>query len=242
LLTLRIIEQQPHISKPNNNNSKRINKQNNNNSIATITSNSNSNYSNNNLQQQKMQANSLENICLEDIFDDDKLCPSFVEFVHKIHSQDAIEFWIEAQMYKKIICGEECAKTARRIYSTYIKKGSQFELTMSMEIKENIRRRIEEGAQVYDQTLFDEAQIAIYNLLTFDCLRTFLAANPRKESTILNPLRELFVHDEHAFTAPRLTLSKHLIAFREERRREKQQSRRRLSLDIFSKTIVVCCF
>lgn len=82
---------------------------------------------------------------LEEILDDPKLSSSFIEFAHKTHSQDTIEFWIEVERYKRIIIGEECVKVARRLYNMYIRKGAEFELTLTHQIKEDIRTKLEEG-------------------------------------------------------------------------------------------------
>jgi len=174
---------------------------------------------------------------LEDIFDDDELCALFIEFVHKVHSQECIEFWVAVEMYKKIVCGEECVKVAKRIYNNYLRKGAEFELTISTMLKEEIRLKMEEGAQVYDQTLFDAAQIAVYNLLTLDCLRTFIASNPKIYKT--QKFFKVFQPTELSkFSSSRLTLAKSLEAFREERKRERKGKRK---FENFVSTKILTC-
>jgi len=175
---------------------------------------------------------------LEDIFDDDELCALFIEFVHKVHSQESFEFWVAVEMYKKILCGEECVKVAKRLFNTYLRKGAEFELTISIHLKEDIRRKIEEGAQVYDQTLFDEAQIAVYNLLTLDCLRSFISTHPKINLT--QKFFRVFQPTELSkISSSRLTLTKSLEAFREERKKEKK-IKRKFDYIVSSKLLCVC--
>ena len=85
------------------------------------------------------------NLGLEDILDDDQLCSLFIDFLHKVHSQEAIEFWLEVEMYKKQECGVICANLAVGIYNKYIRVGAEMELSLSFHLKEEIRRKMEEG-------------------------------------------------------------------------------------------------
>jgi len=82
-------------------------------------------------------------------------------------------FWKEAEEYTMLFGDDERKNTAKKIYSRYIKVGSEHEVTgVSAEIKKNIESNLSEAPD----DLFDELQVEVYSTMLLELFPNFYDA------------------------------------------------------------------
>eukprot|EP00026_Physarum_polycephalum_P004790 Phypoly_transcript_04814.p1 GENE.Phypoly_transcript_04814~~Phypoly_transcript_04814.p1 ORF type:complete len:272 (+),score=56.18 Phypoly_transcript_04814:99-914(+) len=116
----------------------------------------------------------------EIITDNEPLCAGFVEYLASIHAMEAFEFWIEVELYKRIQDEEECIKTAKFIFTTYLSPHSPTEINLEGRIRRELLESFSKNQS--DPNLFNKAQDSVEMMLKYDCLRVFLDVNKGKVS------------------------------------------------------------
>lgn len=77
-------------------------------------------------------------ITLHDILIDNGLYVLFNSYLQKIHATEALDFWIEVEIFKRITSERECIKIANTIYKKFIDSTSQTEINVESPVKDEI--------------------------------------------------------------------------------------------------------
>jgi len=153
------------------------------------------------------------NPTLEEILIDENACHVFLDFIHRVQSQEMLEFWIEVEIFRGLQDGTECIRMGQRIYNKYLKIGSDMEVLADFKSKEEVRKTIDKG--IWDRSLFDNVQEKVYHSIVFDCLRVFLETTPLPVGKKKRALTRS--NAESSSFKPSLTLIKHLELYREKK-------------------------
>jgi len=113
-----------------------------------------------------------QSITLHDILVDNGLYVLFNSYLQKIHATEALDFWIEVEIFKRLTSERECIKMANQIYKKFIDSSSQNEINVESPVKDEINHKI--NNQLYDTDLYDKAQECIESTLKFSCVRVFV--------------------------------------------------------------------
>jgi len=114
---------------------------------------------------------------MEQILADRPLAVCFRLFLHQHFNNENFSFWLEVDQYKKIVAPEDRAKRAKEIHEKYFSPNSKYELNLEAEIKKELLQNINYPTE----TLFDNAQKAIYKILETDCIPQFYQSTMYKE-------------------------------------------------------------
>lgn len=113
-----------------------------------------------------------QSITLHDILIDNGLYVLFNSYLQKIHAIEALDFWIEVEIFKRLTSERECIKMANTIYKKFIDSSSQTEINVESPVKDEINHKI--NNHLYDTDLYDKAQECIESTLKFGCVRVFV--------------------------------------------------------------------
>eukprot|EP00924_Labyrinthula_sp_SR-Ha-C_P009868 snap_masked-scaffold_21-processed-gene-1.31-mRNA-1 protein AED:1.00 eAED:1.00 QI:0/0/0/0/1/1/2/0/429 len=128
---------------------------------------------------------------LEDIFGQPVAEKLFEKFLIDIFCVECIKFVQRVRMYETLSTSERHLE-AIYIFSTFVEVGSIAEINVPANVRENISDKISKG--LFDQDLFYEAKLEMYELLTFSCLPLF------KGSQLFNQLivgRDFFLEQRN---------------------------------------------
>lgn len=96
----------------------------------------------------------------------------FDKFLRKVHAAESLEFYIEVELFKRITEPEKLAKETFRMFNKFIINNSSYEINVEGEIKTRIRNILQNDS-CWDNSLYNDAQVSVYNLLQADCLPMF---------------------------------------------------------------------
>lgn len=108
---------------------------------------------------------------LESLLVDKDLRYEFIFYVNKIHAQESLLFWMEVEMFKRIVDSDECRKQAKFLYYKYIHPSARTQINVSAKEKEQLEAILNTG--IWDQTLYDVIQISVHECLKFSVVRDF---------------------------------------------------------------------
>lgn len=108
---------------------------------------------------------------LESLLTDKDLRYEFIFYVNKIHAQESLLFWMEVEMFKRIVDSDECRKQAKFLYYKYIHTSARTQINVSAKEREQLEETMRTG--IWDQTLYDAIQTSIHECLKFSVVRDF---------------------------------------------------------------------
>eukprot|EP00029_Vermamoeba_vermiformis_P006419 TRINITY_DN2511_c0_g1_i1.p1 TRINITY_DN2511_c0_g1~~TRINITY_DN2511_c0_g1_i1.p1 ORF type:complete len:807 (+),score=231.66 TRINITY_DN2511_c0_g1_i1:46-2466(+) len=116
---------------------------------------------------------------LKTIFRSQSARSAFQSFLHHQFCEENILFYNAVEEYKKIADSDFAGLTegANAIYNTYIIASCEKEINIASHLREKIQQNIANPTK----TLFDDAQAAIYQLMTTDSLPKFIKSREWKE-------------------------------------------------------------
>jgi len=115
----------------------------------------------------------------------------FLAYLNKIHAQEELEFWLEVEVFKRLEESMECMLSTKRIYTKFLSCASKSEINIEGTLRQKVIDVMEGG--VWDQHLFDNAQLSVYETLNFNCVRSF-----RTEITPVKSKKERKIHKAQA--------------------------------------------
>ncbi|XP_034039694.1 regulator of G-protein signaling 18 [Thalassophryne amazonica] len=95
---------------------------------------------------------------------------TFSRFLRTEFSEENIEFWLACEEYKSIDSETKLVSKAKYIYTIYIESEAPKEINIDYPTKMAIQENITQPTK----SLFDVAQIKVYNLMKNDCYPRFL--------------------------------------------------------------------
>ncbi|KAG5893133.1 hypothetical protein JTB14_034153 [Gonioctena quinquepunctata] len=141
----------------------------------------------------------------------------FAEFLKKEFSAENIYFWTACERFKKLPPGVERQAEARRIYQKHLSAGA----SEAVNVDSQGRQFTEQHLQEAKDTLFDQAQKQIFNLMKFDSYPRFLKSEIYKQclsrQVEKSPLDTRLLSHQPKKTPGKLTKS---ISNAEDRRRK----------------------
>jgi CRP-like cAMP-binding protein len=116
---------------------------------------------------------------LKTIFRSQSARAAFQSFLHHQFCEENILFYNAVEEYKKISDSDFAGLTdgANTIYNTYIAASGEKEINIASHIREKIQQNITNPTKA----IFDDAQAAIYQLMTVDSLPKFIKSREWKE-------------------------------------------------------------
>jgi len=121
---------------------------------------------------------------LESLLDDKDLRLDFIFYVNKIHAQESLLFWMEVEMFKRIVDSDECFKQAKLLYFRYIHPSAKAQINVSAKLRDELEATMATG--IWDPTLYNAIQVSIHECLKFSVVRDF-CVYVSKRQTVVNP-------------------------------------------------------
>jgi len=110
---------------------------------------------------------------LEEIWSRSDLLICFRKFLYRRHSEETLQFVIEAELYSKTTDPGERKKMAERIWERYCKGGAERSINVDASVCENIRRQLPSPTS----TTFEVAQKEIQLMMKKDLWPSFLKSD-----------------------------------------------------------------
>jgi len=108
---------------------------------------------------------------LESLLNDKDLRLEFIFYVNKIHAQESLLFWMEVEMFKRIVDSDECFKQAKLLYFRYIHPSAKSQINVSAKLKAELETTMATG--IWDPTLYNAIQVSVHECLKFSVVRDF---------------------------------------------------------------------
>lgn len=109
---------------------------------------------------------------IQSILNDKNLRVDFIFYVNRIHAQESLLFWMEVEIFKRIMDADECAKQAKLLYFRYLHPSSKSEINVEGRVKADLNDVIARG--VWDPSLFDAVQESVEECLKYSVVKGFL--------------------------------------------------------------------
>jgi len=103
------------------------------------------------------------------IVQDENLLAVLVDYLQSIHAQEGFEFWVEVELFKRLVEKTKMEDAAKRIIKNYIVCGAISEINIDARLREDIFEKLKSG--LWDQTLFNKTQEHIIDLIQANCLK-----------------------------------------------------------------------
>lgn len=110
-----------------------------------------------------------------------ELAEKFRKFLEKLHCEENLLFWIDAQQFRfthSSVHLDTLQAQAHMLYKKYFEKGSQFCVNVDAQIQEQLQTALEN--EEISRKMFDDAQKACFLLLKNDSVPKFLKSKEFK--------------------------------------------------------------
>jgi len=118
---------------------------------------------------------------------DKSVCVVFLDYIKKIHAQEALQCWLEIEIFKRTEDVDECIMNARRIYSSFLDTKAKSGVNVEGKLRQEVEEAIE--SNLWDNTLFDRIQQCVYEVLKFGCVLSFQAECKSKRKSLKIKMR-----------------------------------------------------
>ncbi|UMM38333.1 hypothetical protein L5515_009789 [Caenorhabditis briggsae] len=101
----------------------------------------------------------------------------FLKFCEQEHSEENLDFWEHCEALKRKTDQQDIKRFAQRMFSKFFNEAGKYELGVSQEIRDGIRR------EMMNPTIhtYDVAQAFIYSLMQLECYPRFIQSQMYKD-------------------------------------------------------------
>jgi len=117
---------------------------------------------------------------LLDILNNPELCRVYRHFLKEFNAYDALEFWMEVALFKRLQENFLIRQRALEIFKKYFSKGSDKEIFVPKEYKDEIKY-IVASIGFWDQCLFDRIHLRVLHNLEIFTLPGFLVSEQYRD-------------------------------------------------------------